>query len=137
MEIITGIERRRRWSVREKLRIVAEAEAIGANYAAVARRHEVSRGLLWHWRKQARLGLLRAEPVSMFVPLTIADEVSSPDPAPTVDTSAAVAAAAAPSPSVSGYGRMEIELAGGHRIRVDRDVDTDALRRVLTILAPR
>ncbi len=30
MEIITGIERRRRWRVEEKLRIVAEVERPGA-----------------------------------------------------------------------------------------------------------
>ena len=30
IEIITGRERRRRWSVAEKLRIVAESEAPGA-----------------------------------------------------------------------------------------------------------
>ena len=29
MEIITGVERRRRWSVEEKLRIVAETEQLG------------------------------------------------------------------------------------------------------------
>jgi transposase len=44
MEIITGVERRRRWRVEDKLRIVAEAERPGARFVAVARRHEVSRG---------------------------------------------------------------------------------------------
>ena len=47
MEIITGVERRRRWRLEDKLRIVAEAERPGARFAAVARRYEVSRGLLW------------------------------------------------------------------------------------------
>ena len=46
MEIITGSERRRRWRLEEKLRIVAEVERPGASFADVARRHEVSRGLL-------------------------------------------------------------------------------------------
>ncbi len=50
MEIITGVERRRRWRVEDKLRIVAEAERPGARFVEVARRHEVSRGLLWLWR---------------------------------------------------------------------------------------
>ena len=52
MEILTGVERRRRWRVEEKLRIIAELEQPGASFAAVARRHEVSRGLLWNWRRQ-------------------------------------------------------------------------------------
>jgi transposase len=56
MEIITGVERRRRWRLEEKLRIVAETEQPGACFAEIARRHDVSRGLLWSWRSQARVG---------------------------------------------------------------------------------
>jgi transposase len=66
MEIITGVERRRRWRLEEKLRIVAETEELGASFVAVARRHEVSRGLLWNWRQQVRRGDLMAEPMPMF-----------------------------------------------------------------------
>jgi transposase len=38
MEIITGVERRRRWTLEEKLRIVAETEHPGAGIAEIARR---------------------------------------------------------------------------------------------------
>ena len=34
-------------------------------------------------------------------------------------------------------GLIEIELEGGRRVRVDRDVDAAALRRVLDVLARR
>jgi len=60
MEIIIGAERRRRWRSEEKLRIVAETEQPGASFAAVARRHEISRALLWNWRQQVRRGALMA-----------------------------------------------------------------------------
>jgi transposase len=60
LEIINGIERRRRWRIEEKLRIVAESQRSGVTVADVSRRHEVSRGLIWTWRRQARRGLLRA-----------------------------------------------------------------------------
>jgi transposase len=40
IEIITGKERRRRWSVEQKLRIVAETEESGARIPEVAARHE-------------------------------------------------------------------------------------------------
>src|SRR3954453_1790763 len=43
MEIITGIEPRRRWRLEEKLRIVAETEQPGACFAEIARRYDVSR----------------------------------------------------------------------------------------------
>jgi transposase len=56
MEIITGVERRRRWRDEDKLRIVAEAEALGAVFAEVARRHDISRGQLWNWRHLVRGG---------------------------------------------------------------------------------
>ena len=50
MEIITGVERRRHWRPDEKLRILAELGEPGTKFVDVARRHEVSRGLLWQWR---------------------------------------------------------------------------------------
>lgn len=37
MEIITGVERHRRWPDKDKLRIVAEAETLGAVFAEVTR----------------------------------------------------------------------------------------------------
>ncbi len=79
MEIITGVERRRRWRCEEKLRIVAEVERPGASFADVARRHEVSRGLLWNWRRQVREGVLAPEPMPVFVPVQITADVPSPD----------------------------------------------------------
>src|SRR3954468_15239228 len=69
MEIITGIERRRRWSLEEKLRIVAETEQPGSGIAEIARRYEISRGLLWNWRSQVRRGVLRPEPLPVFLPV--------------------------------------------------------------------
>ncbi len=43
MEILTGVERRRRWSSEEKLEILREASAPGSSVGAVARRHEINR----------------------------------------------------------------------------------------------
>ncbi len=83
MEIITGVERRRHWRTGDKLRIVAEAEQPGACFAAVARRHEVSRSVLWAWRKQVREGALVAEPAPVFLPVQVTPEpspVAVPDP---------------------------------------------------------
>ena len=74
MEIITGVERRRRWTLEEKLRIVAETEQPGAGIAEIARRYEISRGLLWNWRSQVRRGVLRAEPPPVFLPMRTISE---------------------------------------------------------------
>src|SRR3712207_4503877 len=90
MEIITGVERRRHWRTEDKLRIVAEAERPGARFGDVARRHEVSRGLLWQWRDQARRGVLVAEPAPVFVPV----QVTADPPAPRLEPPAGPSAAA-------------------------------------------
>ena len=78
IEIISGVERRRRWSVADKLRIVAEADEPGATVAEVARRHEVSRSILWTWRKQARAGSLTTSDPLNFLPLVV-DAASAMD----------------------------------------------------------
>jgi transposase len=57
VEIITGRERRRRWSAEEKARLVAEAFAPGAIISQVARRHEVAESCLYAWRKQLSGGI--------------------------------------------------------------------------------
>ena len=56
VEIITGRERRRRWSQQDKVRIVAETNEPGSMIRAVAARHGVCESLLFTWRRQAREG---------------------------------------------------------------------------------
>ena len=58
VEIITGRERRRRWSLQDKVRLVAETNEPGSMIRAVAARHGVCESLLFTWRRQAREGLL-------------------------------------------------------------------------------
>ncbi|MGO9869972.1 MAG: IS66-like element accessory protein TnpA [Rhodomicrobium sp.] len=70
MAILTGPERRRRWSEAERLRIVEEACAPGARVADVARRHEVSRGLIYTWRRE-----FRRLSAPVFVPAIVTDDV--------------------------------------------------------------
>jgi transposase len=64
--VLSGPERRRRWTAAEKARIVEESLASGASVAEVARRHDVHRNLLDAWRRQARAGtLVRARGAAM------------------------------------------------------------------------
>ena len=128
MEIITGVERRRRWRVEEKLRIVAEAERPGACFAEVARRHEVSRGLLWTWRREARRGVLALASEPQFVPVQVVPALSAPE-VPRL----APARPVRRGPSMDDAS-IEITLADGTLVRVGRDVGAAALRRVLGVL---
>jgi len=132
MEIITGVERRRRWRLGEKLRIVAEVEQPGASFAAVARRHEVSRGLLWNWRAQVRSGTLAPEPMPMFVPVQVTSDLPFLGrPAPVHSAPALPVLGSSPVPAPAPE-RIEIALPDGTCIRVGADVGLVALRRVMT-----
>ena len=127
MAIITGVERRRRWSLEEKLRLVAESERPGSGIAEVARRYEVSRGLLWNWRSQVRRGVLRPEPPSVFLPVQTISEAAN-------GTKRVEACSATePDAAVSG-GKIEITLPDGTSVKVGHDVGLLTLRRVMTVL---
>jgi transposase len=54
IEVLSGPERRRRWSAEEKRSIVAEAFAPGASVYAVARRRDVVPGQIYRWRNELR-----------------------------------------------------------------------------------
>ena len=58
VEIIPGRERRRRWSVEQKLKVVGETHEPGARVSQVAARHGVCESLVFSWRRQAREGIL-------------------------------------------------------------------------------
>jgi transposase len=50
--VYSGVERRRRWTDAERLEILSEAFAPGAIIAQVARRHDVSTGQIYTWRRK-------------------------------------------------------------------------------------
>ncbi len=126
-EILTEPERRRRWTVEQKLEMVAEMMRPGASASRVARRHGITTGLLYTWRRLAKRGELSLAPVAATVPGFVPVHMAASN-----DERASVK----PSPG-EGRGLMVIELGGDRRVRVDRHVDADALRRVLDVLHRR
>jgi transposase len=129
MEIITGRERRRRWSVEDKLRIVAELDEAGARVCDVAARHGVCESLVFTWRRQVREGILVAPDLPVFMPVQMLEQ---PVPAAAVPPRSGRQAAAPVSRSQAGL--IEIDLGNGSQIRVGNDVNLTALRRVVTVL---
>ena len=131
VEILNGVERRRRWSDEEKARIIEETFAPGAKISEVARRRGVSRNLIYTWRRQARSGELVGSAAARLIPVRLA-ELSTPT---------VVAPAQKPPHSARAAekksGLIEIDLGGGRRVRVDADGDADALGRVLDVLGRR
>ena len=131
VEILNGVERRRRWSEDEKARIIEESFTPGAKVSDVARKHGVSRGLIFAWRKEARVDGFAIPAVPRLIPVQLA--TSSPLP-----SSVMPAPLAQTPPPVRSTGRkagmIEIDLGGSKRVRVDANVDADALGRVLDVL---
>ncbi|MEY9126932.1 MULTISPECIES: IS66-like element accessory protein TnpA [Bradyrhizobium] len=127
-EVITSVERRRRWSQDEKERLVAASLEPGASVSEVARRAGLHVSQLFRWRKE--LCKHAEASIAPFVPVEIGSSVP-----PHNLTEAPLTAA--PARRRRSQGIIEIDLGSGHRIRVDGEVDGDALRRVLDALVRR
>jgi len=121
---------RRRSTLEEKQRIVAESFSAPRNASATARRYGLSNGQLFTWRRLARDGRLVLDgDVPGFVPaVVVAEEPTGPRASgkpPDFVTRCTCGASA---------GRIEIVLSGARRVIVDSDVDAAALARVIGVL---
>lgn len=67
MTVISGPERRRRWSTAEREEIVVASFAPGAVVAEVARQFDVSTSLIYKWRRDAQ------QSEAMFMPAVMAE----------------------------------------------------------------
>lgn len=112
IEVITSVQRRRRWGSAEKQRLVAATLEAGASVSSVAREAGIHPGQLYGWRRQ-----LRAQPQIGFTPMRVA-----PERAPT---------------ELAGGGAIEIELASGARMRITGAVDRATLTAAIAALADR
>jgi transposase len=126
VEIFRG-QARRRWSEADKRRLVAETIGPGATVHGVARRHGVSPSQLFAWRKLYRAGpgLERSVPALPSVPGFAAVEIAPTTPPSVGDV--------VPAPS----GLIEIELAGGDRVRISGAPDPGVVSAALRALVGR
>jgi transposase len=60
VEVVTSVQRRRRWTAAEKVRMVEETHEPGATVSLVARRHGVAPNQLFTWRRLVAQGALTA-----------------------------------------------------------------------------
>ena len=118
---------RRSWSTEQKKAIIAEIDVGGATLSEVARRHGIHSSLLFRWRKTfgevmgpapiASSVTTSAQPAPRFMPVML------PAPSPPEPASVTVRAST-----------IEIVLGGRRTLRVDADVDTVALLRIVEAL---
>ena len=110
VEVITSVERRRRWSFAEKRQLVAATLEPGASVSAVAREAGIHPSQLFGWRRQ-----MRAPAPTGFTPVQIAGEAPSTG-------------------GLVGLGTIEIEFAAGARMRISGAVDPATLTAVVAAL---
>src|ERR1700730_14836528 len=120
-EVLAGPERRRRWSVEEKLRILAQSVAPGSSTSLACRMHGISSGQLYTWRRQFRTGELPGcAPVMVAPPIGEVGAVSASwDPEPTLSEADRPAGAT-----------IEVALRSGVKLRITGAFDAAVLRQV-------
>lgn len=111
VEVLSGPERRRRWSAEQKQSIVAEAFAPGASVSEVARRMDLVPGQIYRWRRE--LGITAPGFSAVVV---------APRPEDSALTISAV---------------LEIELGGSVRVRIAATAPAELASAVIKALAPR
>lgn len=125
IEVITGRQRRRSWSAREKAEIVSQSAKPGANISEVARRWGVNKTLLYAWRREA--GVICRDVVSpSFVPITVSEDEPG-------DVSLTCALTTKADDSCSMSGRIEVEI-GAARVVVTGGVDPALASAVVAAL---
>lgn len=122
VSILSGPERRRRWSTIEKLRVVEESQSPSASVVDVARRHDVHPNLLTVWRRQARAGSLGAVAPRQESDVQFAAVSVAPEPP-------ALAARAGTS------GTIEIAFSSGVQLRITGAVDPATLTAAVAALS--
>ena len=111
VEVLSGPERRRRWSLEEKRSIVAEAFAPGASVSAVARLRDVVPGQIYRWRNELR------NAVPGFAAVVVAPEASER------------LTASAPA--------VEIEFGATIRVRIAATAPRELAAAIVETLVPR
>lgn len=110
---VTG---RRSFSETEKQRLVEEASQPGMTLSQVARRYGIDRRVLFRWKEVLRPKKAKAETApAVFAPVQIMDTVPELETLPSAPA-------------------IEIELAGGRRVRFERNADPETVRRLLALL---
>jgi transposase len=113
VEVITSVQRRRRWSAVEKRDLVAASLEPGASVSSIARDAGIHPSQLYGWRR-----LQRAQAPMSFAPVRIAPEAASTSVLPSAGT-------------------IEIEFATGARMRITGVVDAATLGATVAALAER
>lgn len=110
---MTKRRKRRVWSDEEKRMICGQTRVPGVSVSQVARRYDVNANLVFAWLRDRRFADADAADVARFLPVEIVAEVKAPVAMP------------------AAVNHIEIELAGGHKMRISGGYDPEALARLI------
>ena len=113
VEVITSVQRRRRWSAAEKEQLVAATLEPGASVSALAQAAGIHPSQLYGWRRQ----------------------LCSQLPAASAFTAVRVAAEPGSEAGSAGTGLIEIEFSSGARMRITGALDPATLAATVAALA--
>ncbi len=127
VEVITSVERRRRWSSTEKERLVAASLEPGASVSVLAREAGLHPTQLYRWRRQL---CVRHDAALAFAPVQIVSE-------PAVAGLPASLTSSTSPPADAPMGVIEIELADGTRLRITGAADAATVSAAVGALAAK
>ena len=122
---------KRLWTDEEKLSICLQTTAAEVSVAQVARRYALNANMIFKWLRDARYAPRSAHSAldaPVFLPIEIVNP-TRPEPALPILPSTIL-----PESPLPGC-LLEIEIAGGHRLRVSGAYDPEALARLLRSLS--
>jgi transposase len=128
IQIMSGVERRRRWSDEEKRTIVAAAFAPGAVVAEVARRADVCSSQIYRWRREMGPPVGFAEVIVAGGGGQGGDEHRSHSALPAVETARSNATAAAV---------IEVAIGGNVHVRIAASSPPALAAAVVKVLSDR
>jgi transposase len=115
---------RRRFTDEEKRRAVEATFEAGVSMSQVSRRFDLNTNQLFAWRRQYQQGLLKDS--GKLIPVKVVDPIGSEPMKQSATSGNAMSTTAGCS--------VEIDLAGGHRVRIQGKPDADVVRLVLEAL---
>lgn len=117
-------QKKRFWSDEEKISICGQTCASGVSVAQVARRYAMNANLIHKWLRDPQFAPdpecveVGAVESPCFLPVEIIDQPRNEDVAPALDAKPV-------------HSAIEIDIAGGHRLRIIGGYDPEALARLI------
>jgi transposase len=119
-------QKKRFWSDEEKVSICGQTCAPGVSVAQVARRYAMNTNLIHKWLRDPKFA---PDPETIedevgeapcFLPVEIVDRPDAEEPVPALAAN-----------TTSGHSAIEIDIAGGHQLRIVGSYDPEALARLI------